>query len=203
MDDVVIVGAGGHGKVIADIVVKSGQNLRGFLDDNRSLSDNVLGFPILGAVSDIPLWAERGCRFLLAIGNNEVRRRLAEQYRVAYATAVHPTACLGLEVQLGEGTVVMAGVIVNPGACVGRHCILNTACVVEHDNAIGDYAHICPGVALAGTVTIGEGTQIGVGSSVRNNITIAANCLVGAGSAVVCNLDESGVYVGVPARRLR
>lgn len=203
MHRVVIIGAGGHGKVIADIVLQSGQEVVGFLDDNREPGGTVLGRPVLGALAEAERYRAKGCEFVLAIGNNAVRRSLAQRLELPYYTAVHPRAVIASEVSIGEGSVVMAGAIVNPGAVIGRHCIVNSGCIVEHDNRLADFVHICPGVALAGTVSVGEATQVGVGSAVRNNVSIAAGCLVGAGAVVVDNLVEPGVYVGVPARLLR
>ena len=97
----------------------------------------------------------------------------------------------------------MANAVINPFAKVGKHCIINTACVVEHDNQIADYVHISPGAVLAGTVSVGELTHIGAKAVVRNNISITSECVVGAGAAVVKEIDEKGVYAGVPARRIK
>ena len=203
MQKVIIVGAGGHGKVIADIVMKCGAEPVGFLDDGLKSGTKILGLPILGKTANIPGWAAQGCQFLLAIGSNQVRRELANRYRVEYFTAIHPGAVIGAEVEIGAGTVIMAGAVVNPGARVGQHCILNTGCVVEHDNILEDFVHICPRAALAGTVKVGALTQIGVGACVRNNVSIACGCLIGAGAAVVSDITTPGTYAGVPARLLK
>lgn len=203
MHNVIVIGAGGHGKVIADIILQSGDEVVGFLDDHPTLGRTVLGRPVLGTIAEAGRYLAHGCEFVLAIGNNEIRRSLARRLILPYYTAVHPRAIIASEVSLGVGTVVMAGAIVNPGAVIGRHCILNSGCIVEHDNQIADYVHICPGVALAGTVSVGEATQIGVGSTVRNNVSIAAGCQLGAGTVVVKDIAKAGVYVGAPARWLR
>ncbi|MBQ7567999.1 acetyltransferase [bacterium] len=203
MCKVVVIGAGGHGKVVADVILSAGMELLGFLDDGRSPGDLVLGYPVLGGLNDIGQYADQGCRFIIAIGSNSTRRAIASAHKVRYCTAIHPSAVIGAGVTIGEGTVVMAGAVVNPDASVGRHCILNTSCVVEHDNRLADYVHICPKAALAGTVTVGEATQIGIGSSVSNNISICAECLLGAGTVAVRDITVPGVYVGAPARLLR
>lgn len=201
---VVIIGASGHGKVIADIIQKSGDVVRGFLDDAANLPENVAGIPVLGGTADYEKYTD--CSFVIAIGNAAIRRRIAErlQGQVAWYTAVHPAATVaGLGVEIGEGTVVMAGAVINPCAQIGCHCIINTCAVIEHDNRLEDYVHVSPGAVLAGTVSVGENTHIGAGACVKNNLSIAANCTVGVGAVVVKDITESGTYVGVPARRLR
>ena len=204
MYKVVVIGAGGHGKVVADAVMQSGAEVIGFLDDDLACEGRlILGRPWLGTLENIAAYAAQGCRFIIAVGNNKIRRKIAEAHEVNYYTAVHPRAVIAPEVSLGAGTVVMAGAVVNTGAVVGRHCILNTSCVAEHDNVLADYVHVCPKAALAGTVSVGEGTQIGIGSSVSNNLSICGGCVLGAGTVVVRDITEPGVYAGVPARLLR
>ena len=199
--DVIIIGAGGHAKVIADIVLKCNDNLLGFLDDNKPKNDIVLGYPILGKVDDILSYANKAV-FIIGIGDNYIRKSISGKYNVTWHTAIHPSAIIGVDAAFGEGTVVMANAVINVSAKIGRHCIINTGAIVEHDNLISDYAHISPNAALGGMVNIGECTHIGIGASVKNNITVAADCVVGADAAVVKDIAESGVYVGVPARRM-
>lgn len=197
----VIIGASGHGKVIADIALKLGYEIVGFLDDNDSLKE-ICGFPVLGSTKNVYEYKEN-CEFVIAIGNNEIREKIATTYDVKWATLVHPTAIIGMQVLIGEGTVIMANAVINPCASIGRHCIINTGAIVEHDNYLSDYVHISPNATLAGTVCIGKGVHIGVGSCVKNNVTITENVVLGAGAAVVKDIIEDGVYVGVPARRMR
>lgn len=196
----VIIGASGHGKVIADIALKLGYEIVGFLDDNDSLKE-ICGFPVLGSTKNIYEYKEN-CEFVIAIGNNEIREKIATMHDVKWATLVHPTAIIGMQVLIGEGTVIMANAVINPCASVGRHCIINTGAIVEHDNDLADYVHVSPNATLAGTVIIGKGTHIGVGACVKNNTIITENVVVGAGAAVVKNITEAGRYVGVPARRM-
>ena len=197
----VIIGASGHGKVIADIALKTGYEVVGFLDDNETVEENG-GFPVLGKIKDVAKYKEQ-CEFVIAIGNNSIREKVAEKYNVHWATLIHPTAVLGINVQVGEGTVIMANAVINPCASIGKHCIINTGVIVEHDNDLEDYVHISPNATLAGTVCIGRKTHIGVGACVKNNITIAENVVVGAGAVVVKDIEESGVYVGVPIHILK
>ncbi len=199
---VVIIGAGGHGKVIADIVIKSGDTVRGFLDDNES-SGSVAGISVLGKTADFLNYKD--CEFVIAVGDAAAREAIAEKLGgVKWYTAVHPSAAVSvLDVEIGEGTVVMANASVNPGTRIGKHCIVNTAAVVEHDNRISDYVHISVGARLGGTVSIGRASWIGIGSCVINNVSVCGGCTVGAGAVVVKDITEPGTYLGVPARKLK
>ena len=200
-DKVILVGAGGHAKVIADIVLKSGDQLLGFLDDDPTKTF-VLGYPVLGRIEDWEKFSKEA-KFLLAIGNNHVREALAETLKVDWYIAIHPSAQIGIDVVIGEGNAVMANAVINPGARIGKHCIVNTAAVVEHDNQIEDYVHVSVGARLGGTVQIGRASWIGIGAAVKNNVTICGDCLVGAGAGVVKDLFEPGEYVGVPVKKVR
>ena len=200
--DVIIIGAGGHAKVIADIVRKSGDNLVGFLDDSKEAGSEFFDAFILGKTGSYCEYPDK--EFIIAIGNNAIRKKIVEQMQGAsFYTAIHPTAVIGEGVSVGEGTCVMASAVLNADAKIGKHCIINTASVVEHDNMILDYVHISPAAALAGTVTVGEKTHIGIGVKVKNNTVICADVIVGAGAVVVKNITEAGTYIGVPARKVK
>ena len=198
MTDVIIIGAGGHARVIADIVLRQGDRLLGFLDDNPDAK----GIPVLGKIADCHLWPH--ARFLIGIGNSQVRQKLATTLQgVTFHTAIHPSATISpLGTTIGPGTVIMANAVINPGTTVGCHCIVNTGSIVEHDNTIGDYVHISVAAKTAGTVTIGNHTWVGIGATVSNNRTICSDCMIGAGAVVVKDITQPGTYVGVPARRL-
>lgn len=202
MKKVIIIGAGGHSKVIADIVRKCGDEVVGFLDDNTELPETVGGMKNLGCVSNIEKY-KGDCCFFVGIGNNRVRKLIDEKYDAEWYTAVHPSAVIAADAEIGEGTAVMANAVVNPSAKVGRHCIINTGAVIEHDNRLGNYVHVSPNGTLCGTVTVGECTHIGAGAVVKNNISICENVVIGAGAAAVKNITEQGTYVGVPAKRLK
>ena len=200
---VIIIGAGGHGKVVADIIIKSGDEVLGFLDDGSDLPDSISGIPLLGRVSDYVKYPE-AC-FVAAIGNSLVREKIVRQLEgVHWYTAIHPCAVISsLGVTLGEGSVVMANAVINSCAGVGRHCIINTSAIVEHDDHIGDFAHISVGAKLGGTVSVGDHTWVGIGASVVNNAAICDYCMIGAGAVVIKDIRESGTYVGVPARKIK
>lgn len=196
----IIIGASGHGKVIADIAIKNGYEIIGFLDDDDTIQ-NVLGFPVIGKVEKVPKYQEV-CEFVIAVGANAMRKKIAVMYNVEWATLIHPSTVIGMNVQIGRGSVVMANVVINPSTKVGQHCIVNTGAIIEHDNVLADYVHVSPNAALAGTVRVGESTHIGIGACVKNNLEISGGVVVGAGAVVVKDICDKGVYVGVPARRM-
>ena len=202
-EQVIVIGAGGHGKVVADIVLSRGDALLGFLDDGKAPLTEIAGIPVLGKISDYKNYPDAS--FVIAVGSSAVRASIARQLDgVHWYTAVHPAAVVSrLSVQIGEGSVVMANAVINPSAHIGKHCIINTAAVVEHDNHIGDYAHISVGAKLGGTVSVGSHTWVGIGAAVSNNVSICDCCMVGAGAAVIHDIKESGTYVGVPARKIK
>lgn len=195
MSDVIIIGASGHGKVIADIVEKCGDKVFAFLDDDTSKAG------VEGKISECVNYPDK--KFIIAIGNNAIRRKIAEEYDLNYYTAIHPTAVIGKDVAIGEGTAIMAGTVINPSTVIGKHCIINSGSVVEHDNRLADYVHLSPNATLCGTVTVGENTHVGAGVTVKNNTSITSDCIIGVGAAVVSDITESGIYLGVPARKVK
>lgn len=200
----IIIGAGGHGKVVADIAL-SMKNWDGvyFIDDNEFMKEQI-GLSIIGCTEDIPRYIN-DFDIITAIGDNKIRRDMhlrLKKLGAVIPTLIHPSAIVGLDVNIGSGSVVMAGCIINCCTKIGEACIINTGCIIEHDNKISDYVHISPGTTLSGTVEIGENTWIGSRSVISNNISITNNCIIGAGSVVIRDIKYSGVYVGVPIRRL-
>lgn len=204
---VVIIGAGGHSKVIADIIKKSNDEIIGFLDDNKKLSEVIIeNYKIIGKIENIIEVSHRdqNIQFVIAIGNNKIRKHISEKYRnLNYYTAIHPSVQIAIGVTIGKGTVVMANACINSDSTIGEHCIINTGAIIEHDNKIEDYVHISPNATLCGTVKVGELTHIGAGSVIRNNIKICKDCLIGAGAVVVKDIKEEGIYIGVPAKRIK
>lgn len=199
---VIIIGAGGHAKVIADIIEKSGDIVEGFLDDNLEIGKKVLDNLVIGKVTDVEKFKE--FEFIIGIGDNRTRKKIATKYdEIKYYTAVHPSAILGRDVKIGKGTVIMANAVVNVSAIIEEHNIINTGSIVEHDNNLDKYVHISPNATLAGKVNVGECTHIGVGATIRNNINICSDVVVGAGGVVVKDIVESGVYVGIPVKRIK
>lgn len=202
--DVIIIGAGGHAKVIADIIYKSGDNLIGFLDDNLANKGKeiYLGKKVIGTTKDIEIYNKN--YFIIGIGNNSIRKKINNENNLKLYSAIHPSAIIAEDVKIGTGSVIMAGVVINPGTVIGKNCIINTCSSLDHDNLLEDYVHISPGAHLAGTVTIKEGTWICTGAIVKNNITIGKNNIIGAGGVVIKDIiEENTTYVGVPAKRIK
>lgn len=202
-EQVIVIGASGHGKVVADIVRRSGDTLLGFLDDNEALPPKIAGIPVLGKVADYVRYPD--VFFVIGIGNSAIREKIARQLDgVRWYTAIHPSAVISaLDTQIGVGSVIMANAVIDPSAHIGAHCIINTSAVVEHDNHIGNFAHISVGAKLGGTVSVGAHTWVGIGATVSNNVSICDHCMIGAGAVVIRDIKEIGTYVGVPARKIK
>ena len=203
-DSLIIIGASGHGKVVADIAMKMNKwkNIS-FLDDNLSLK-TIMGIPVIGNSASAVQHAKHS-DFFVAIGNNSTRERIQEgllAQGTSIVSLVHPSAIIGTDVKVGIGTAIMAGVVINSSSVVGKGCIINSNSGLDHDNNIGDYVHISPRTHLAGTVKVGKGSWLGIGSVVSNNINICSGCKIGAGAVVVKDITESGTYVGVPVKKI-
>lgn len=194
MKNVIIIGSGGHSKVVADIVKANGDNVVGFLDDLEK-SEN-----IIGRVDDYQKYCN-DAEFVIAVGDTEDRERISKSMDCRWYTAIHPTAVVSPNATVGEGCVVAPNAVINSGATVGKHCIINTSAIVEHENIIEDFAHISVGAKLGGNVRVGKSTFVGIGAVVKNNISICENCIIGAGAVVVTDLVSSDTYIGIPARK--
>jgi sugar O-acyltransferase (sialic acid O-acetyltransferase NeuD family) len=200
-----IIGAGGHGAVVAEAAAETRQwPTIAFLDDN--LSGTILpGLDVLGTAADIDLHAKGNTEFIVALGENKKRIDLLNRLRDSGYTAVavaHPASVMSPSALIGEGSFVCGGVVINARAKVGRGVILNTACTIDHDCVLEDGVHVSPGANLAGNVNIGERTWIGIGSAVREGVRVGRDCIIGAGAAVVSDLPDGATAVGVPARVL-
>lgn len=197
MNKIIILGAGGHGRVAADIARLCCYDEILFLDD-ADISGTA------GKIADHMKFAEEA-DFFVAIGNNATRREFQQMLQkngCNVISLIHPNAVLGSNVCIGAGTVIMAGVIVNTGAFIGSGVILNTACSVDHDCRIGDFSHVSVGAHLAGTVTLGNQVLVGAGATIINNMTVTDDCVIGAGAVVIRDIDIKGTYVGVPAKKI-
>lgn len=189
---VYLYGASGHAKVIMDILRANGIEIEALVDDNPEL-DILENTKVLHDVANLT-------PFIVSIGNNRIRKEIAERLCCDFVIAVHPWANLSPSATIGEGTVVMAGATINADVRIGKHCIINTNASVDHECQIGDYVHISPNVALCGNVHVGEGTHIGVGSSVIPGIKIGRWCTIGAGATVIHDIPDGAKAVGTPAR---
>lgn len=203
---VVIIGASGHARVIADIVKLSGDEIVGFLDDNMDIQGNVIfeDKKVLGTTKEEDIEKFKNNYFIIGIGSNRVRKLISEKYpNLKWYTAIHPSTIIGSNVEIGEGSVLMGGTVINTGTKIGKHCIINTCASLDHDNILDNFVHISPGAHLAGTVRIMDGTWICAGVTVINNITIGKNNIIGAGATVIRNIEvENSTYIGVPVRKI-
>ena len=198
-----LYGAGGHSKVITDILNSLDVEVIGMFDDNppdarfkgMEIKDGIRllgeGFPTL----DAPL--------IISVGNNVRRAELAELIDATYGTAIHGTAIISAKATIGVGTVVLQGAIVQAGAQIGTHVLVNTAASIDHDNFIGDFAHVSPHATLCGHVRVGAGTHIGAGAIVIPSIEIGQWCTVGAGAVVIRDVPDFATVVGNPAKIIK
>lgn len=203
----IIVGAGGHAKVVADVALTAGFDVLGFADDERKEAP-LPGFRVLCGVGELASTVQGldDVYAVIAVGDNAIRKRIAERLRnggIALATVVHPSSCVSQFAWLGLGTVIMPGVVVNAGARIGDHVILNTSCSIDHDCTIADFVHISPGAHLAGSVSVGEGVHVGIGAAIIPGKCVREWSVVGAGAVVVKDVPPGVVVAGVPAREIR
>ncbi|MFL5383753.1 MAG: acetyltransferase [Longimicrobiaceae bacterium] len=211
MDNIVIVGSSGHAKVVIDIVRQEGKfNIAGLLDRFRSVGEQTLGYPILGKEEDLPdlMKAQALKGAIVAIGDNFTRSKVAARIReispdLPFVSAVHPSASIATEVTIGEGTVVMAGVSINPCSSIGKFCILNTNCSLDHDSVLADFASLAPGATTGGNCRIGQYSAISIGAVLIHGIEIGEHTVVGAGSLVMKPIDSFVVAHGTPAKVIR
>ena len=202
---VYVYGAGGHGKVVADVLRAARRPPAGFLDDSAcGCRVPPAGLPVL----DAKQWMSRieacdGIGVALGIGDNRARQEVAELCRcrgIKIVTAVHPSAVLSPSARIGAGTVVMPLAVVNADARVGSGVIINTGAVIEHDCVVGDYAHICPNAVLGGRVRVGPFSFLGLGAAVLPGVSIGSGSIIGAGAVVVRDIPDDVVAMGAPAR---
>lgn len=198
MKTLFIIGASGHGKVIADIALKSGYKKIYFLDDNEEIKE-CAGFPVVGNTRNI---SSRNGDKIVAIGNAEIRARIQKGLDCV-ATLIHPNAVISRRVQIGAGTVIMAGAVVNSDVVIGEGCIINTGASVDHDCRVGNFVHISVGAHVAGTCCIGERSWVGAGAVVSNNVSICSDCMIGAGAVIIKDIKKPGTFIGVPAKQIK
>lgn len=204
MSQYIVYGAGGHAKVVIDILQACDEEILGIIDDNSSeLQWN--SFPILGRGSDLKKIKldYQDVLIIIAIGDNLTRMNIANRLSregFSFGKAIHPSAIIGSSVSVGEGTVIMPNVVVNAHSCIGEHVVINTSATVDHDCKVDSFAHVSPGVHMAGNVQIGRCTIIGVGSSIIPGVNIGESTVVGAGSCVVKDIPNCVLAFGSPAR---
>lgn len=208
MKKIVIIGAGGHGKVVLDIL----ENIKresfddieivGFLDDGET--GNVHGYKIIGKTNFIQELSDNDTYFIIAIGSNSIRKVISEKYHdINWYTAIDPSAIISAKVLIKEGTVVMPRAVINIDAEVGMHSIINTGAIVEHDCIIKDFVHVSPGALITGGCKIDNLVHIGAGAVLNPLVEVCSHTVVGSGAIVIKNLDISGIYVGIPSKKIK
>lgn len=201
---ILLLGAGGHGKAIADLLLAGGSyDIAGFVDAAPKASQ-VLGLPVLGDESRLIMLAGQGIALAhAAVGNNAQRLAAAARLRAAgfaLPSLTHPAAVIGHGARVGQGAAILARAVIGPEAEIGALALINTGAIVEHDCVVEEAAHIGPGAVLAGGVRVGAGALIGAGAVVKPGIVIGAGAVIGSGAAVVENIAPGARVAGVPAR---
>lgn len=197
-----ILGAGGHGRVIADCAESLGWSRIVFFDDNPN-AEKPGPWELAGTGADLLASVADFEAFVVGIGINRIRLERQQALEAAGGTPttlIHPAATVSRHAEVGSGSVVFAGAVVNAGARVGQACILNTGCGIDHDDQLGDGVHVSPGAHLGGGVSVGEASWIGLGASVREGVSIGRDVRVGAGAVVVADVSDGLTVVGNPAR---
>ncbi len=211
MDNIVIIGSSGHAKVIIDIVQQEDKyNIAGLLDRYRKVDEQTLGYRVLGKVEDLPVlmnvYSLKGA--IIAIGDNFIRSKVATRVReicpdLPFVRAIHPKASIATDVSIGEGTVITAGVTINPCSSVGRFCILNTKSSLDHDSTMEDFASLAPGATTGGNCRIGKYSAIGIRAVLIHGVNIGEQSVIGAASLVMKPIEPFVVAYGTPAKAIR
>ncbi|WP_067151769.1 acetyltransferase [Pseudotamlana agarivorans] len=211
MNKIVIIGASGHAKVIIDIIEKQGEyEILGLLDTYKPKNQSILGYKILGTedyITDL-LNAGKIIGGIIAIGDNFTRKNLYKKIaqnnpNFKFITAIHPSAIIGKNVTIGDGTVIMPAVVVNINSTIGIQVILNTKCSIDHDNCIDDFSSVSPGATMGGNVRLGKCSSVSLGANIIENISIGNNTIIGSGSLVLNSFGDNEVVYGVPAKMIR
>jgi sugar O-acyltransferase (sialic acid O-acetyltransferase NeuD family) len=197
----IIIGGGGHSKVIIDALLSTDHIVEAIFDDNPSIQ-HIFGIQNLGSLESMVAY-EKKYQFLIGIGDNLVRKKISEKFKLPYGVCIHKSSICSSTALIQEGTVILHGAIVQPETRIGQHCIINTGSKIDHDCIIGNFVHIAPGAVLCGNVQVGDLTLIGAGAVIINNLSIGKNCIIGAGSVVLNDIPDNSVVVGVPGKVIK
>jgi UDP-perosamine 4-acetyltransferase len=199
-DNIIVVGSGGHAKVVIATIRAVGGDVAAVCDDDESRwGKTLLGVPVTGPISSELIGKSPA---ILAIGDNGVRQTLSMRIETEWVTACHPDAVVHPSVVIGCGTVVFAGAVIQPDTVIGSHCIVNTSASIDHDCSLGDYVHVAPGVVLCGGVNVGDGALLGVGAKVAPLVRVGDWSTVGAGAVCIEDVENRATVIGVPAAPL-
>ena len=211
MKKIIVIGSSGHAKVIIDIIEREKKyEIAGLIDRFRNIGEETLGYKILGKEEDLPdlfvAYSLKGG--IVAIGDNFVRSKVVNIIinlcpNFVFVNAIHPRANIAKDVSIGEGTVIMAGVTINPSAFIGKHCILNTNSSLDHDSKMADFSSLAPNVTTGGNINIGLFTAISIGTAIINKLSIGNHTVIGAGSTVLKDIESCKVAYGTPAKVIR
>ncbi|WP_417857458.1 acetyltransferase [Xanthomarina gelatinilytica] len=196
MSKICLFGASGHGKVVKDIAISMDIVVEAFIDDNPK--SKFLNETPVFTFQEMAKYKKND--FIISVGNNQTRKLISEKVTSRYTKLIHTSAIISPAARISEGTVVMAGVKINADTIVGKHAVINTAAVIEHDCKIGDFVHISPNATVTGNVNIGEGTHIGAGATIIPGISIGKWVTIGAGSVIIKDIPDNVVVVGNPGR---
>lgn len=195
-----LYGASGHCKVVIDAIELSSNKIIEAVFDDNPKGDFIAGIPVLVSINDA---LDKCDDFIITIGNNSLRKKIANKLNTNYSTVFHDKAIVAKSVAVGDGTVVLAGAIVNSDVKIGMHCIINTGVIIEHDCEIDNFVHVSPGASLAGNVIVGEGTHVGIGSTVIQGIKIGKWVTIGAGAVIIKDIPDYAVVVGNPGKIIK
>lgn len=198
-ESILLLGAGGHAKVVIDCIVDSGKEVTALFDDDLELV-SLNGYSVDGPydetyLSETPL--------IITVGNNHMRKNLTHNIKHPFGIAIHPSASVSRYARIGNGTVVIHGSVVQSGARIGKHCIINTNASVDHDCHIGDFVHISPRVAICADVHIGQGCHVGAGATILPGVKIGNWCVIGAGAVINKSMPDHSLVVGIPGKIIR
>lgn len=208
MEEIIIYGAGGHAKAVIDAVEEEAKyKIVGLVDDIQPKGMKVLGYEILGDGKILPDLMNSGIRYcIIAIGENEVRSAKTEYVsKIGFrlVSVVHPFSCIGKNVSIGEGTVILQGTLIDPNVFIGKGAIINAGAIIGHDCKIGNFAHVSGGAICGGGVSVGESSLIGIGVKIAPKVRIGKQTFIGIGSVVTKDLPDGVTAVGVPARIIK
>jgi sugar O-acyltransferase (sialic acid O-acetyltransferase NeuD family) len=195
-----LFGGGNHCKVVIDNILESKEYKISRIVDHNPKTDFVFDIPVLNFNS---IESFEGMPFIISIGDNKSRKNVVTILQAIYLKAIHPKAIVSRFSSILEGSVVMAGAVINSDAKIGKHCIINTGAIVEHDCVIDDFVHICPNASIAGNVTVGEGSLVGIGAVIIQGVTIGKWVVIGAGAVIINDVPDYAVVVGIPGKIIK
>lgn len=203
----IVIGAGGHARVVIDAAKANGFSLCGIIDtDYKGQEERILGCPVIGDLDSLSRFDPKETAVTIAIGDRQKRADLfyrVEKLGYNMPVIIHPTAIISKHTSIGKGVFINAGVIINANAEIDANTIINTGAIIEHEVVIGKHCHVCPGVKIGGRVSIGDNTIIGIGASVIDRIKIGQNVIVGAGSVIIRDIESNSTVAGVPGKQIK